>query len=363
MKKYKGQIIISSIVILLPMLLGVILWNRLPETMITHWGASGTPDGAMGKAFAVFLIPVICLVLHLVCVFFTLKDPGNKEQNGKVVSLCFWIVPIITLLTSGYIYAFALGSELNNAMLITGFLGVVFILVGNYMPKCKPNRTIGIKVKWALKNEENWVKTHRFAGKAWVLGGVIFLLTLAVPGEGTMPRAMIVILIIALTPIFYSYLYYLKQLKEGKTTKEDVKLTGTEKTFTASTVATGIIIFVAVMMLLFSGSFEVVMGEESLQIEASCWSDAEVFFAEIDRVEYVENGPGFSETRDMGFGTPSITMGDCSNKELGKFTAYIYEKCDAYMTIYTKDKIMVLNQETEEETKALYEKLSEKVGK
>ena len=52
MKKYKGLIIVSSIVILLPMLLGLILWNRLPDTMVTHWGAEGAVDGAMGKAFA-----------------------------------------------------------------------------------------------------------------------------------------------------------------------------------------------------------------------------------------------------------------------------------------------------------------------
>ena len=167
MKKYKGQIIISSIVILLPMLLGVILWNQLPDTMITHWGGHGTPDGAMDKALAVFLIPVISLALHLVCVFFSLKDPKNKEQSDKVVSMIFWIVPIISLLMSGYIYAFALGSEMNIGMAVMSLMGAVFILLGNYLPKCKPNRTIGIKVKWALENEENWVKTHRFAGKAW----------------------------------------------------------------------------------------------------------------------------------------------------------------------------------------------------
>ncbi len=362
MKKYKGQIIVSSIVVLLPMLLGVILWNRLPDTMVTHWGAEGTADGAMGKVFAVFLIPLICLVLHLICVFFTLRDKGNEEQNKKVVRVCFWITPIISLLSNGYIYAFAMDGQFNRVMLGTmSFLGVVFILVGNYLPKCKPNRTIGIKVVWALKNEENWVKTHRFAGKTWVLGGVLFLLSLALSGNvGVLVR--IAAMLCLLSPVLYSYMYYRKQLKEGKITEADVKQTGMGGSAVQTLIALGVTGLV-VAMLFFYGNFDVVMGEESLQIEASGWSDAEVFFAEIDRVECAESSVGFSRTRDRGFGTPRITIGDCSNAELGKFTGYIYEKCDAYVTIYAGDKILVLNRETEEETKALYEELSEKIGK
>ena len=362
MKKYKGLIIASSIVVLLPMLLGVILWNRLPDTMITHWGAEGTADGAMGKAFAVFLIPLICLALHLICVFFTLRDKGNEEQNKKVVRVCFWITPIISLLSNGYIYAFAMDGQFNRVMLGTmSFLGVVFILVGNYLPKCKPNHTIGIKVVWALKNEENWVKTHRFAGKTWVLGGVLFLLSLAIPGSvGMVVKAIAMFCL--LSPVLYSYMYYRKQLKEGKITEADVKQTGKGGSVVQTLIALGVTGLV-VAMLFFYGNFDVVMGEESLQIEASGWSDAEVFYAEIDRVEYVEKTTDFTKTRDNGFGTPRITMGDCSNGELGKFTAYVYSKCDAHMLIYVGDKIMVLNRETKEETKTLYEELKAKVGK
>ena len=80
-------------------------------------------------------------------------------------------------------------------------------------------------------------------------------------------------------------------------------------------------------------------------------------------VEYVEVATDFTKTRDYGFGTPRITMGDCSNRELGKFTAYVYDSCDTYVAIYVGDKMMVLNRETAEETKLLYEELSEKIGR
>ena len=71
----------------------------------------------------------------------------------------------------------ALGKEMNPALIVSLLLGFMFIIIGNYLPKCKQNFTLGIKIKWTLENEENWNKTHRFAGKVWFIGGFIMLLT------------------------------------------------------------------------------------------------------------------------------------------------------------------------------------------
>ncbi len=57
LKKNKSRIIISSIIILLPMIFGLIMWDKLPDTMTTHWGADGNADGFSGKVFAVFGLP------------------------------------------------------------------------------------------------------------------------------------------------------------------------------------------------------------------------------------------------------------------------------------------------------------------
>ena len=75
------------------------------------------------------------------------------------------------------------------------------------MPKCKPNRTIGIRVKWTLENEENWYATHRFGGRVFMLGGLAVLLTVFLP-ETVMSIAFIAVLAVStIIPIVYSYVY------------------------------------------------------------------------------------------------------------------------------------------------------------
>lgn len=93
-------------------------------------------------------------------------------------------------------------------MIITMLLGVIFIIVGNYLPKTKQTYTVGIRIPWTLDNEDNWNKTHRLAGFIWVVGGVaVFVSSL------TELRVWIIAMCIAvmvIVPIVYSFLYYIK---------------------------------------------------------------------------------------------------------------------------------------------------------
>ena len=211
-KKNKWQLIISSVIILLPIVAGLFIWNYLPEQIATHWGTDGEPDGWSGKSFAVFGIPLILLAVHWICIFFTAHDPKNKEQSSKVFNMVLWIIPIISLVVCGCAYAFALGNDVNIGMVVRVLLGIIFVIIGNYMPKCKQNYTIGIKVPWTLQNEENWNKTHRFAGRLGVLGGLLILATIFVPMEIFIYVLLPLILLMAFAPIIYSYLYYRKQM-------------------------------------------------------------------------------------------------------------------------------------------------------
>ena len=69
-KTYKKTIILTIVLILLPMVVGVVLWEKLPEMMVTHWGMNNEPNGWMSRPMAVFGLPVICAALHLFCIFF-----------------------------------------------------------------------------------------------------------------------------------------------------------------------------------------------------------------------------------------------------------------------------------------------------
>ena len=109
LKKNKIKVIISSIIILLPALFGIIMWNDLPDIITTHWGADGNADGLSGKVFAVFGTPIILLIFHFVCLLFTSLDKKQKDQNQKALGMVFWILPIISLFTNGIMYRAAFG--------------------------------------------------------------------------------------------------------------------------------------------------------------------------------------------------------------------------------------------------------------
>ena len=210
MKQNKWKLLISSAVILLPMLAGVILWNKLPAKVPTHWGFDGTVDGWGSKAFAVFGLPLILLATHWICVFVTSLDPKNKGQSQKVFGLILWICPLVSLFVGVSVYAGALGVALNVGALAMWAMALMFIVIGNYLPKCKQNYTVGIKVPWTLESEENWNATHRFGGKVWVMGGALIALCAFLPRVILFPVFLVLLTVLVFLPILYSYLYYRK---------------------------------------------------------------------------------------------------------------------------------------------------------
>ena len=105
-KTYKKTIILTVILILLPMVVGVVLWDKLPEMMVTHWGVNNEPNGWMSRPMAVFGLPVICAALHLFCIFATDKDKRKENLHRKSVVMVLWIVPVATWVCSAFTYGY-----------------------------------------------------------------------------------------------------------------------------------------------------------------------------------------------------------------------------------------------------------------
>ena len=327
-KKNKTQVILSTIVTLLPIVAGLIMWNMLPERIVTHWNASGQADGWSGKSFAIFGLPVIMLAGHWLCILVTAHDPKNSGQNDKIFKIVLWILPITSLITSGAVYAIALGSDISIDLMVRVLIGLMFVMLGNYLPKCKQNHTIGVKITWTLQNEENWNKTHRFTGRLWVLGGIFILATMFIPMKSYGGVFVVVLLLLSFLPMIYSYVYHRKQVKAGtaSTSKEKAQQSPWEKKFT---------------------------------IEAAYWEDAAIEYADIESIEYREqDNPG---VRTFGFGSFKLLMGDFENDEFGKYTRYSYAKCASSIVLTVNGKTLVLNGADEEATKAIYEELLERM--
>ena len=210
-KKNLPKLMITSLVILIPILIGLILWDKLPDQVPIHWDINGAVDGYANKMQAVFAMPLVLVAFQWICVLGTSLDPKKQNINDKMFTLVLWIIPVISLLCNSMVYATALGHKVSVEIIMPLFMGALFVIIGNYMPKCKQSYTMGIKLPWTLNDEENWNKTHRMAGFLWVIGGVIIMATAFL---GAFWLFFVVLIPMVIVPFVYSYLLYKKKKAE-----------------------------------------------------------------------------------------------------------------------------------------------------
>jgi len=359
LKEHKWRILISTALTLLPTLIGLALWNQLPDVIASHWGADGVADGFASKGMAVFGIPAILAVLNILCCMATAIDPKQAKQNIKAMGLVFWIMPVGSLVVGCTMYALAMGRAVDMFVVMPLLLGAMFVFMGNYMPKVTQNSTLGVKIPWTLCNEENWNKTHRFAGKVWVAGGVVLMLTALLPNKFMIPVLMVVILGLSVAPMAYSFRIYRQHRAQGIAYEMTPKTKKQKTTAILSAVLlVAILVFVAGIM--FTGDITYTFQEDSLRIEAHYVGGMEVSYDIIDSVELrVSFDVGI---RAFGFSSPRLNMGTFENDEFKAYSIYSYNSCESMILLRSGDKVLAINAKTEAETQKLYETLLTKIG-
>ena len=213
LKKNKWTLVVTSLIILLPVAVGLLLWDKLPEQVPFHWGINGEVDGWATKTQAVFLLPLLMLGIQWLCSFVTQLDP-KKQAGSKMMGLVLWIIPVLNLFLHVMVWLQALGREVNMAVVMPLFMGALFVIIGNYLPKCRQSYTVGIKLPWTLDNEENWNKTHRLAGKLWVAGGLLCMPCALLSGVWSFIVMMSILVVMCAVPTVYSYRLYKKNKKD-----------------------------------------------------------------------------------------------------------------------------------------------------
>lgn len=347
----KLKLILASIGIMLPSLVGVILWDKLPSEMATHFGPNGNADGFSSKAFAVFGLPLILLAVFWICMFFTLKDKKNANQDKKAFNMIFWLMPILSCIVNGVIYLIAFGKEINITFILALMLGLLFMFIGNYMPKCRQNATLGVKIRWTLQSEENWNVTHRFTGKVWFICGLITLLTVFLPLKVCFFIWPVTFFFSMVLPVIYSYVFYKKEVKNGTEFKSIISY---KKVSLLATVICVVISGLAAV-LMFTGDIAVDYTDNSFTIKADYYEDITVDYKDIDDIEYRENYSFGS--RLLGFSSAKLLMGRFQNDEFKDYTLYAYTNSKTCVIITVDEKTLVIGLESAESTKEFYEKL------
>ncbi len=200
----KRTLWLTSILILLPALAGLLLWPSLPDPMATHFGLHNEPNGWSSKPFAVLGLPCLTLALHWFAIAAFALDRKGRNIAPKMVTVLLWICPTLSLLLHAITYAYALGVPVNVGFFVMFIIGILFIAIGNSLPKCKQNHMVGVRLPWTLRDPENWRRTHRVAGWSMSIAGLFILATAYLP----IPWLFFGILALAiLIPSVYSFVY------------------------------------------------------------------------------------------------------------------------------------------------------------
>ena len=329
MAEHKVKLLISSLVILLP---AVVDWQLL-------WECAGL------------------LAAHWICVLLVFTDRRNREgQSKKAMGLIFWLMPVVSLLVAAVRMTAEQGtSGVRITLLITYFAyGLLFLVVGNYMPKIRQNRTMGVRVKWALASEANWNATHRFAGKVWVAAGLLCMISALLPGKTMMVAFIASIVLASVAPCVYSYRYYKQHPQDGA--EVNIYASPAQK-MAARLILVGVLVFVAVALV--AGSAEVVFGEDSLTVEASFWQDMTISYDSIESVSY-ETGEEMPAAgiRTYGLGNLRMLMGTFANDAYGSYTRYTYDSCDDCVVLNVSGMTVVLNGPSVDDTRQIYQELT-----
>ena len=211
MKTNKKTLILTSIVMLLPILIGILLWNKLPDSMAVHFNFDNEADGYREKWFAVIITPCILLALHLIMAMIIAADPRKKNISNKVYGINIWILPSLSLALTVVIYVYNLGIHFNISLFFGIFLGITYIIIGNYLPKTRQNYTIGCLLPWTYANEENWNKTNRLAGVINIIIGILVIINAAMGMFDIFYSFLAAVLIGYLIPLGYSYFLHVKK--------------------------------------------------------------------------------------------------------------------------------------------------------
>ena len=189
-------------------------YAHFPAKVPSHWNFRGEIDNYSSRAVGAFAIPLLTLVMYFFFLVLPKIDP-KKEKYDKFARVyhIFKLAIILLLLLLYFVTALVgLGYQIEVGKIVPAAVGVLFIVMGNYMGKLKSNWFMGIRTPWTMSSETVWQKTHRLGGWMFVLAG-IFLFGGVFLAKFFVYQFLfaIILAIILLVPMVYSYLLYRKE--------------------------------------------------------------------------------------------------------------------------------------------------------
>ncbi len=175
--KWKS-LLTTCAVCLLPILLGLALWDKLPETMAIHFDINNNPDNFASKEFVVFILPLLMVLLQAFCCFINDVNAAKHGERKKFERATKWIIPVMTVILQVVTLGYALGWSLDIRRIAAFIVGVIFLVIGNYLPKLDYIKNYDV-------NTEKARRINRFIGYETVVMGILYLISIFLPPLAT----------------------------------------------------------------------------------------------------------------------------------------------------------------------------------
>lgn len=203
---YKSGLVLS----ILSIIITLFLYSKLPNEVPIHFNFAGEIDNYGPRSF---MLLTACLPL-ISLMFFKLipkLDPkgSNYKFHMRAYNIFILFIILFFLALHWITMSIALGIPLSINKVVPTGVGILFLVIGNYMPQIRQNYTYGIKLPWTLADEDNWRATHRIGGYCYLITGILFILSACVP-VSFVQICTILALIFILIPMVYSYIYFKK---------------------------------------------------------------------------------------------------------------------------------------------------------
>jgi uncharacterized membrane protein len=185
----------------------IVMYPRIPETMPTHWSASGEVNGWSSRLFGAWLMPLMMAVVWIVMRMLPHIDPrrANYEKFSGMYEALIDLTLVFMLGLHVLVLTAATGAEVDMARIIPISVGVFFVLMGVMLPRAHPNWFVGIRTPWTLSSDQSWERTHK-------LGGLLFIITgvLAIAAALVIPTKAVWVMLtagIGMTVFLFAYSY------------------------------------------------------------------------------------------------------------------------------------------------------------
>lgn len=212
MKNLKIKYLILYIVAIIPVILTVIFYSRLPESYPIHWNIYGEIDryGSRSSSLITAFIPMFIIIMMQ-----AVPKVDPKKRNYEYFKGSYYNFQLMFVVLMGLLHLLTMFTSIGYEVIkvdsgVKLIIAVLFTVIGNMMPKFKHNYFIGIRTPWTLANEDVWFATHRIGGKLWFYGGLLMIILSFVSGELSAIAYFSIIFISVIYAFIFSYLKYRK---------------------------------------------------------------------------------------------------------------------------------------------------------